>query len=97
MRRHCRSSYRMMKISKRLERAARNGRFFALNEWKFYAENMIELIKFMETSEDCDTFNVDIKNLDWDIYLHQYILGIRKYILKDNLDTLNKARNRVSR
>jgi len=68
-----------------------------MNEWKFYVENMTELIKFVKTSEDCDTFNVDIKNLDWDMYLHQYILGIRKYILKDNPNTLNKARNRVSR
>jgi len=87
----------MMKVSKRLERASRNGRFVAMNEWKFYVENMTELIKFVKTSEDCDTFNVDIKNLDWDMYLHQYILGIRKYILKDNPNTLNKARNRVSR
>jgi len=95
MRRHC--SCRMMKISKRLERAARSGRFFAMNEWKFCVDNMSDLIKFVKGSENCNTFNVDIKNLDWDIYLHQYILGIRKYILKDSLDTLNKARNRVSR
>ncbi|XP_029177624.1 putative fatty acyl-CoA reductase CG5065 isoform X2 [Nylanderia fulva] len=87
----------MMKITKRFERAAKTGEFFAMNEWKFCAENMMKLVKFVSASGDCNDFNIDIRNLDWDVYLHQYMLGIRKYILKDNPDTLNKARNRLSR
>lgn len=88
---------RMMKITKRFERAAKTGEFFAMNEWKFYMGNMTKLIKFVEESEDCSNFDVDIRNLDWDVYLHQYMLGIRKYILKDNPDTLKNARSRLSR
>lgn len=87
----------MVKITKRFERAAKTGEFFATNEWKFYAENMTKLEKFVKASKDCNDFNVDIKTLNWDRYLHQYMLGIRKYILKDNPDTLNNARNRLSR
>lgn len=87
----------MMKITKRFERATKSGEFFAMNEWKFYADNMAKLVKCVRTSGDCNDFNIDIRSLDWDVYLHQYILGIRKYILKDNLDTLNNARNRLSR
>jgi len=86
----------MMKITKRFERAAKTGEFFAMNEWKFYTGNMTKLVKFVRASE-CSNFDVDIRNMDWDVYVHQYMLGIRKYILKDNLDTLNNARNRLSR
>jgi len=87
----------MMKITKRFERAAKTGEFFAMNEWKFYMGNMTKLVKFVRASEECSNFDVDIRNVDWDVYVHQYMLGIRKYILKDNLDTLNNARNRLSR
>ncbi|XP_032686128.1 putative fatty acyl-CoA reductase CG5065 isoform X2 [Odontomachus brunneus] len=87
----------MMKIVKRFERAAQTGEFFATNEWKFYSDNMIELIKFVTASENCSDFNLDFRNLDWDKYLRQYMLGIRKHILRDDLDTLNKARNRLSK
>ncbi|XP_071582661.1 putative fatty acyl-CoA reductase CG5065 [Temnothorax nylanderi] len=87
----------MVKVAKRFERAAKTGEFFAMNEWKFYSGNMTKLVKFVRASKDCDNFDVDIKNVDWDMYLHEYMLGIRKYILKDNLDTLNNARNRLSR
>lgn len=87
----------MMKIVKRFERAAQTGEFFATNEWKFYSDNMVELVKFVTASGNCSDFNLDFRNLDWDKYLHQYMLGIRKYILRDDLDTLNKARNRLSK
>ncbi|XP_050452817.1 putative fatty acyl-CoA reductase CG5065 isoform X1 [Cataglyphis hispanica] len=87
----------MMKITKRFERAAKTGEFFAVNEWKFCADNMTKLVKFVRASGHCNDFNVDIRNLDWDAYLHQYMLGIRKYILKDNPDTLNNARSRLWR
>ncbi|XP_072758219.1 putative fatty acyl-CoA reductase CG5065 isoform X2 [Anoplolepis gracilipes] len=87
----------MMKITKRFEHAAKNGEFFAMNEWKFCVDNMTKLVKFVRASGNCDDFNIDIKSLDWDTYLHQYMLGIRKYILKDNPDTLNNARSRLSK
>ncbi|GAB1866827.1 Fatty acyl-CoA reductase [Camponotus japonicus] len=87
----------MMKMTKRFNCTAKSGEYFTMNEWKFYIDNMTKLIKFVRASGDCNDFNVDIRSLDWDAYFHQYMLGIRKYILKDNPDTLNNARNRLSR
>ncbi|XP_014476194.1 PREDICTED: putative fatty acyl-CoA reductase CG5065 isoform X2 [Dinoponera quadriceps] len=87
----------MMKIVKRFERAAQTGEFFATNEWKFYSNNMTELLKFVTASGNCEDFNLDFRNLDWDTYMRLYMLGIRKYILRDDLDTLSKARNRLSK
>ncbi|KAM0734003.1 putative fatty acyl-CoA reductase [Formica fusca] len=88
---------KMMKMTKRFERFAKTGEFFAINEWKFSADNMRKLVKSVKASGHRNDFNVDIRSLDWDTYLHQYMLGIRKYILKDNPDTLNNARSRLWR
>ncbi|XP_011166600.1 putative fatty acyl-CoA reductase CG5065 isoform X2 [Solenopsis invicta] len=87
----------MLKLTKRFERAAKTGEFFATNEWKFYTDNMTKLVKFVSTQESCKSFDMNIKNMDWDMYLHQYMLGIRKYILKDSLDSLNNARRRLAK
>ncbi|XP_020291381.1 putative fatty acyl-CoA reductase CG5065 [Pseudomyrmex gracilis] len=87
----------MMQITKRFERAAKNGEFFAMNEWKFHADNMKKLKTIVKESENCNHFNVDIRSLDWDKYMQRYILGIRTYIMKDSLDTLSNARNRLSK
>lgn len=85
----------MMKITQRFQRAALTGEFFAINEWFFHGNNMRELTKAIKESNDSGCFNVDIGTLDWDTYVHRYMLGIRKYILKDGPDTLSKARNRL--
>lgn len=85
----------MMKISRRFEKAAKTGEFFAINQWDFDAENMRNLSRDVRTTSDANDYNVDMTNLDWDAYVHQYMLGIRKYILKDSPDSLTKARSRL--
>lgn len=86
-----------MKTAKRYERAAKTAEFFSCREWQFHAENMNQLAKCVKLANDSNNFNVDITTLDWDAFVHKYTLGIRKYILKDNPDTLTKARNRLSK
>lgn len=88
----------MVKITKRTIRATKSGEFFANNEWYFHAENMKELAKSIKSSSVAGStlrFNVDISNMDWEVYVNQYVLGIRKYVLKDSPDTLDKARSKL--
>ena len=85
----------MLKITKRFQRAALTGEFFTVNEWYFHGDNMKELSKIVRESNDARCFKVDITSLDWDTYVHHYMLGIRKYILKDSSDSLSKARSRL--
>lgn len=87
----------MLKITKRINRAANIGQFFTLHEWDFSLDNMMDLIKSVKTTNDCSRFHVDVNTLNWEAYTRQYTLGIRKYILKDNPDTLNRARSRLSK
>nr|QGV11515.1 FAR3 [Tetrastichus brontispae] len=97
----CRGSKpKMIKMTKRTLKAAKNGEFFAVNEWYFHVENMKELTKCIKSSVVDGAqprYNVDIANLNWETYVNQYVLGIRKYVLKDSPDTLGKARSKLNK
>lgn len=88
----------MVKLTKRITRAIKSGEFFAVNEWYFHTDNMKELCQYVKDSVvdgGTSPYNVDISNLNWESYVNQYVLGIRKYVLKDSPDTISKARSKL--
>jgi fatty acyl-CoA reductase len=84
----------MLKISKKFQQAAKTGEFFSLHEWKFHYDNVCAL---MCDAQDKTTFDVDVSQLDWDKYVKCYMLGIRKFILKDSNDTIPGARKKLQK
>ncbi|KAJ9591141.1 hypothetical protein L9F63_002296, partial [Diploptera punctata] len=84
----------MMKIAKKFQLAAKTGEFFSLHEWKFHCENLQAL---MRDAQDKTTFNVDISHMEWDTYVKYYMLGIRKYVLKDSSDTIPSAKKKLQK
>lgn len=86
----------MLKLCKRFRLAAATGEFFALHEWKFSCENQISLSKDMSV-EDRMKFSTDISKLNWDDYVKTFLLGIRKYVLKESLDSLPLAMKKLNR
>lgn len=70
--------------------------YFTTNEWKFHVENMFTLMEQM-SAEDRQTFNFDVRSIDWPSYIETYTLGTRQYILKDNPSTLPTARRHLRR
>lgn len=88
---------RMLSIVKRLRIMAQTGEFFVLHQWNFACENLLGLQEAMMHPYDYEVFNVDVTRLDWDSYMKQYILGIRKYILKDSIDTIPIAQRKLQR
>ncbi|XP_044739879.1 putative fatty acyl-CoA reductase CG5065 [Chrysoperla carnea] len=89
----------MLKIAKKFKAAAKTGEFFALNEWHFHTKNIKSLIYDLRThTSDHEEFECDITNgFEWDPYVKSYMLGIRKYVLKDDIDSLPNARKRLQR
>jgi 1-acyl-sn-glycerol-3-phosphate acyltransferase len=59
---------------------------FTLHEWIFESQNIVELMKIM-TPEESLKFNIDVSCLDWRIFLFNYIQGLKKFILKENVET----------
>lgn len=66
-----------------------------MNEWQFEISNVRELNMEINKTIDRNEFTCDVTNINWDEYLKTFVLGIRKYVLKDDDSTLEKSRNLI--
>ncbi|XP_022697347.1 fatty acyl-CoA reductase 1-like isoform X2 [Varroa jacobsoni] len=70
--------------------------FFATNEWRFHNDNTRQL--FNDLSEtDQKEFNFNVYTIDWASYVHNYCLGIRQFILKEDIGNLDQAKRHLNR
>ncbi|GFG36354.1 hypothetical protein Cfor_05961 [Coptotermes formosanus] len=67
--------------------------YFSVNGWMYQDKNMRSLLAKL-TPEDRDIFSFDIKQINWNKYLENCVMGVRIYILKDDLSTVPQARKR---
>ncbi|XP_026282586.2 putative fatty acyl-CoA reductase CG5065 isoform X1 [Frankliniella occidentalis] len=81
----------MVKIQQRLSKAVQCLQFFTTGEWQFSDDNVQALMGEM-TPADRKVFDFDVREVDWDAYLNTYVLGIRKFVLKDDPSTFPEAR-----
>ncbi|XP_047370398.1 fatty acyl-CoA reductase wat-like [Vespa velutina] len=65
--------------------------YFCINEKTFTNERWNELLRKL-TPEDRELFFCDMKDLVWNTYFETYFTGVRKYILKDPIETVPQAR-----
>ncbi len=42
-------------------------------------------------------FNFDVRQIDWESYLENYVFGVRNYILKEDISTLPLARRNLKK
>uniref|UniRef100_A0A1I7TCX4 Fatty acyl-CoA reductase n=1 Tax=Caenorhabditis tropicalis TaxID=1561998 RepID=A0A1I7TCX4_9PELO len=68
--------------------------FFTTRGWNFHANGMPELYGKM-TQEDQKNFNFDVRQVDWDSYLFDYVMGIKKFINKENVEDTRFAKNQL--
>ena len=43
------------------------------------------------------TFNFDVEKLDWNTYFVRFVLGIKQFLLKEDLANLPVAQSRIRR
>ncbi|XP_013785541.2 putative fatty acyl-CoA reductase CG5065 isoform X2 [Limulus polyphemus] len=87
---------RMVQLYSRLNRAINCLEYFTTHEWVFHNSNVQTLYKQL-VGKDKETFDFSIKNLDWPKYFEDYVLGSRKYLLKEDPSTLPAARRSLRR
>lgn len=68
-----------------------------MHEWNFITTNVEELLQAVRQAKDGDEFQIDVSTMNWEEYIRQYMFGIRKYVLKDDLESLTKARRTVKK
>ncbi|KAG5683857.1 hypothetical protein PVAND_013119 [Polypedilum vanderplanki] len=88
----------MFKIAKRVKIAQDTGDYFVLNDWNFNSKNLKRIIRAAnQTQLDANEFCCDVTSLDWDDYIGRYMMGIRTYVLKDDISSLPKARQKLQK
>lgn len=65
--------------------------FFATNQWEFTNDNVLTLWEKLSIV-DKDKFFFNITNIDWDSYWLSYVKGMRVFLVKDPMETVNKAK-----
>jgi alcohol-forming fatty acyl-CoA reductase len=66
-----------------------------MHEWIFENHNLKELITDVNSAKDGDEFNCDMSTMSWDSYVEKYMLGIRKFVLKDGMESMSMARKKI--
>ncbi|GFT08982.1 putative fatty acyl-CoA reductase CG5065 [Trichonephila clavipes] len=86
----------LVPLYRKLHRAIQCLEYFTTHEWSFNSNNVLMLLEKI-SPEDKQEFNFDIKALHWPTYLEDYILGIRQFLLKEELSSLPSARKSLKR
>lgn len=85
-----------VRLQKRLWRSVLSLEYFTSNGWDFQDDNVRQLLSQL-SREDRQNFGFDFKQIDWDRYIENYCLGVKKYALKESLEDLPQARKRMIR
>lgn len=67
----------MLRIQDKLDRAAKCLEYFATQEWSFDDDNVRTLNSTL-SEQDRAEFSFDVAKINWDEYIENYILGIRR-------------------
>ncbi|CAH0549491.1 unnamed protein product [Brassicogethes aeneus] len=90
----------MLKISNKFYNALEAGKFFSCNQWDFQVCHMEGLVDAVACAEDGKSFEIDMgpsTGFEWDPYVKDFLLGIRQYVLKDDISSLEKAKVKLNR
>ncbi|XP_059057689.1 fatty acyl-CoA reductase wat-like [Achroia grisella] len=82
---------KMMKVYKKVHKFSSVLTYFCMREISFCNRNTREL--WQKTSDsDKQLFPFSMREISWDEYFEEYLAGIRRYLFKENDDTLPRAR-----
>lgn len=65
--------------------------YYTTRDWVFKSDNCIKVHQDM-SAVDKEKFYCNLEELDMNVYLENYLIGIRHYIAKDTPESLPQAR-----
>ncbi|XP_071576188.1 fatty acyl-CoA reductase wat-like [Temnothorax nylanderi] len=83
----------LVKTYKKVDKFSSVISYFSTRQWRFSNDAVVKLWSRVNPA-DRQIFNFDIDNLTWDSYLRHMMLGMRVYIAKDPMSTLDKGREK---
>lgn len=91
-----RGEHKQVQMYGKADRAMTLLEFYTMRQWKVRCDNVTSLVEQM-APHDLRLFDCDIRRLDWIQYFETYVLGVRRFIHKESLDNLPKARQMLTR
>ncbi|XP_012056946.1 PREDICTED: fatty acyl-CoA reductase 1-like [Atta cephalotes] len=86
----------LLKAYKKINRFSSIIAYFSSQEWRFSNDAVVKLWNRV-TPADRQIFNFNMNNLEWELYLKNMIPGLRLYLIKDPMETLEKGREKYRR
>ncbi|CAG9131822.1 unnamed protein product [Plutella xylostella] len=84
------SKFRLLKIYKRVYKLNTIVSFFLLRPFRLHDDNTLDLFNRLSDT-DRTIFNFDVADIDFNVYVKYWWLGLRKYIIKDGLKGTDEA------
>lgn len=85
----------MAPVYDKIDRAMNALEYFTLTEWIWKTDNFSRLIASLNEADRMNFF-VDVSKIDWKQYLHDYILGVRHYLLQEDPKTISSAKTKLN-
>lgn len=89
-------SPRLLNAYKKIHKFSGVISYFCTQQWKFNNDNVLALWE-RTSPEDKKIFDFNLNSLDWEDYYYHHVRGLRVYILKDPLETIEKGRVKFKR
>ncbi|XP_069702746.1 putative fatty acyl-CoA reductase CG5065 [Periplaneta americana] len=86
----------MVKIQRRIQGGLDVLQYYTTKQWVFKNDNLKALAGAL-TDKDRESFYTDVRMVEWDGYIKNFVLGTRHYCLKEDPATLPKARRHLRR
>uniref|UniRef100_A0A452QPP3 Fatty acyl-CoA reductase n=2 Tax=Ursus TaxID=9639 RepID=A0A452QPP3_URSAM len=87
---------RMTKVMNRLLRNVSMLEYFVNRSWEWSTYNT-EMLMSELSPEDQRVFNFDVRQLNWLEYIENYVLGVKKYLLKEDMAGIPEAKQHLKR
>jgi len=85
---------RMARLYQKVESATSAMEFFSTRGWNFSHANAEHLQSKM-SREDRASFFFDVRAVDWNSYLENYVIGVRHFVMKEDPASLPLARRQL--
>lgn len=90
------SKPRFMNIYKNINKSVKTLSFFMNKEWNWDNAEYTRMLKAIP-NEDRENFDFDMRKIDWKSYYEGLTLGVKVYVLKEDMNELPKAKRLMQR
>ncbi|XP_043504626.1 fatty acyl-CoA reductase wat-like [Polistes fuscatus] len=81
----------LLKIYRNIEKFKYVMNYFTFTEWEFTNDNVLKLWDKLSVV-DKHKFFFNVSDIDWECFSNTYIKGVRVYLLKDPMETVDESR-----